>query len=93
MYYKSSAKWQKKNTKVINMRLNKYADADIIKFLEGTDNKQGLLKELIRSEMDKRGFVCPHPSKKEIDAYEEYLCDLEFGEIDGKEDFANEKEE
>lgn len=93
MYYKSSAKWQKKNTKIINMRLNNYADKDIIEFLNSVDNKQGLLKDLIRAEMDRRGFVCPHPSKKEVEKYEEYLCDLEFGEIGEKEDFVNEKEE
>ena len=93
MYYKSSARWQKNNTKIFNMRLNNYADLDIIKFLDTVENKQGLVKELIRAEMEKRGFVCPHPTKKEVDAYEEYLCDLEFGEIGEDEDFNNETEE
>ena len=93
MYYKSNTKWQKKNTKLQTIRLNLHSDKDIIKFLDTIDNKQGFLKELIRTEMEKRGFVCPHPSKKEIDKYEEYLCDLEYGEIDSTEDFANEEEE
>ena len=93
MYYKSNAKWQKNNTKVLNIRLNKFSDMDIIKYMETVDNKQGLLKKLIRTEMEKNGFVCPHPSKREIDKYEEYLCDLEYGEIDSTEDFANEEEE
>lgn len=92
-YYKSNAKWQKKNTKLETIRLNIYSDADIIKYLQTIDNKQGYLKALLREEMDKKGFVCPHPSKKEVDKYEEYLCDLEFGEIEENEDFANEKEE
>lgn len=93
MYYQSNTKWQKKNTKLQTIRLNMCADKDILEFLKTVDNKQGLIKDLIRAEMDKRGFVCPHPSKKEIDAYEEYLCDLEYGEIDEKEDYKHEKEE
>ena len=92
-YYPSNNKWQKKNTKMETLRLNIYSDADIIKYLGTLENKQGFLKELIRAEMKKNNFVCPHPSKKEIDKYEEYLCDLEYGEIGEKEDFVNEKEE
>lgn len=79
MYYKSSNKWQKKNTKLITVRCNVYSDADIIKFWDSVENKQGLVKELLRAEMNKRGFVCPHPSKKEIEEYEAYLEDLEEG--------------
>ena len=90
MYHPSSNKWQKKNTKLQTIRLNKHTDADIIKFMETVENKQGFLKDLIRAEMNKRGFNHPHPSKKEIDAFEEYLCDLEFGEIDKRKDFVNE---
>lgn len=93
MYYKSNAKWQKKNTKLETLRLNIYSDADIIKYLSTIDNKQGHLKALLRAEMAEKGFAYPHPSKKEVDKYEEYLCDLEYGEIDENEDFANEKEE
>lgn len=78
-YYKSMNKWQKKNTTARTIRFNNYADADIIKFLDSVENKQGLIKELLRAEMDKRGFICPHPTRKEIDAYEEYLADLEDG--------------
>ena len=91
-YYKSNAKWQKKNTKLETIRLNLYSDADIIKYLQTIDNKQGYLKALLRAEMEKNGFVCPHPSRKEMIKYDEYLTDLENGEIDEKEDFANEKE-
>lgn len=92
-YRKSSNKWQSKFTKLQTIRLNVHTDADIIRFLSEVDNKQGLLKELIRAEMEKRGISYPHPSRKEIDKYEEYLCDLEYGEIDSKEDFKNEEEE
>ena len=93
MYYPSNAKWQKKNTKLQTIRLNIFADKDIIEYLKTIDNKQGYLKDLIRKEMEKANFVCPHPSKQEIDKYEEYLCDLEFGEIEENEDFNNETEE
>lgn len=93
MSHKAIAKWQKKNTELITIRLNIYSDADIIEYLKITDNKQGLIKKLLRAEMEDNGFSHPHPSKKEIEKYEEYLCDLEYGEIDEKEDFANEKEE
>ena len=77
MNYATQTKWKKKNTTLITVRLNKYTDADILKFLNSLDNKQGLIKSLLRTEMDNRGFVCPHPSKKEMEAYEEYLDELE----------------
>lgn len=79
MYHKSMNKWQKKNTTARTIRFNNYADVDIIKFLETVENKQGLIKDLLREEMKRRDFVCPHPSRKEIEAYEEYLEDLEEG--------------
>ena len=78
-YYPSSNKWQKNNTKLVNIRLNKYSDLDIIKFLETIPNKQGYVKELIRTEMKKANFICAHPSKQEIAEYESYLEDLEEG--------------
>ena len=92
MYHPSSNRWQKHNTKLQTIRLNNCTDLDIIKFLETLDNKQGFLKDLIRTEMKKRGFVCPHPSKREIYEYEEYLDNMEKGKISKKEDFKNEKE-
>lgn len=79
MYYKSSNRWQKKNTKLITIRCNVYSDKDIIKFMDTRENKNGYLKDLIRAEMEKEGFVCPHPSKQEIAEYESYLEDLEEG--------------
>ena len=78
-YYKSSNRWQKKNTTLQTIRLNNYADKDILEFLKTQENKQGLIKDLIRAEMNKQGFVCPHPTKKEVAEYESYLEDLEDG--------------
>lgn len=80
-------KWKKKNTQLITMRLNKYTDRDVLQFLKSLPNKQGYIKELVRADMKLKGIDIPHPSKKEEAKYEEYLCDLEFGEIDDKEDF------
>ena len=79
MYYKSSNRWQKKNTKLITVRCNVYADKDIIEYMNTKENKNGFLKDLIRTEMEKDGFVCPHPTKREIAEYESYLEDLEDG--------------
>lgn len=77
MNYKSQTKWKKNNTTLVNIRLNNYTDADILKFLEKVGNKQGTIKALIRAEMERQNFVCPHPSKKEMEAYEKYLDELE----------------
>lgn len=74
---KSLSKWQKKNTTIMCFRFNNYSDADIVKFLNQTENKTGMIKDLIRAEMERQNFVCPHPSKKEIEAYEKYLDELE----------------
>lgn len=81
------AKWQKKNTKTVLLRFNIRTDRDILKHLDTVSSKQGYIKELIRADMDKKGIVIPHPSRAEEKKYAEYLCDLEFGEIDPKEDF------
>lgn len=46
-------RYDAKNTKQFKMKLNIKTDADIIKWLEAQDNKQGAIKELIRKEMRK----------------------------------------
>ncbi len=47
----SKSRWDKENTVVITMKLNKNQDADIIEKLNSVDNKQGYLKELIRADI------------------------------------------
>lgn len=47
----SKARWDKENTVVITMKLNKNQDADIIEKLNSVDNRQGYLKELIRADI------------------------------------------
>lgn len=49
---KASMKYNKTNVKQIKINLNKKTDADIIKYLEMADNVQGLIKDLIRQDMD-----------------------------------------
>lgn len=51
---RASAKYDKAHTKGFYLKLNKETDADIIKFLEDTDVKQGLIKSLIREYIVKR---------------------------------------
>ena len=83
----SHEKWTRKNTTLIQLRLNHNTDRDILQHLKTVPSKQGYVKELIRADMQKKGIVIPHPSIAEKKKYAEYLCDLEFGEIDPKEDF------
>lgn len=79
--------WQKKNTTLMQFRLNHDTDKDILTYLGTLPSKTGYIKELIRADMKTKGINIPHPSKAEQKKYAEYLCDLEFGEIDEKEDF------
>ena len=50
---KASAKYDTNNTIQIKLKLNINTDADIIRQLEQTDNKQGYIKRLIREDMAK----------------------------------------
>lgn len=45
--------WQKRNTVLVGVRMNKTYDADILRFLEEKTNKGGYIKELIRKDMAK----------------------------------------
>ena len=45
--------YDKHNTKLVGMKLNRKTDADILAFLEQKENIQGYLKELIRKDMAK----------------------------------------
>ena len=44
------AEYYKKHTTQIKLMLNKTTDADIIQHLEGVENKQGYIKDLIRKD-------------------------------------------
>lgn len=44
-------KYNKENTSATLLRFNKKTDADIIEILDQLENKQGYIKDLIRSDM------------------------------------------
>lgn len=48
---KAGAKYDRKNTKAIYLKLNVKTDADIIDRLTGKPNIQGYIKELIRNDI------------------------------------------
>ena len=49
MKYGAQEKYQRENITRVVLKLNKKTDADILEWLEGLDNKQGTIKEIIRS--------------------------------------------
>ena len=52
---KAVNKYDSKNTRGIYLKLNVNTDKDILDHLDGMDNKQGYIKELIRSDLRSRG--------------------------------------
>ena len=51
---KANAKYDKNNTKVISLKLNKNTDQDILDYLDSVDNTQGFIKQLLRQEISKQ---------------------------------------
>lgn len=52
----STKKYQKENTKQIGLVLNLNTDADILQRLAEVPNKQGYIKELIRTDIAKQNL-------------------------------------
>ena len=52
-HVKASMKYNQNNVKQIKLNLNLKTDADIIAYLDKCRNVQGLIKQLIRQEMNK----------------------------------------
>ena len=50
---RAQAKYDKANTTQIILKLNKKTDADILEKLQGVDNRQGYIKELIRQDLER----------------------------------------
>lgn len=50
---RANDKWSKENEKKYVFRLYKKSDADLIEFYENAENKQGLIRRLLRQEMEK----------------------------------------
>lgn len=63
---RAAAKYDKTNTRLIQLKLNKKTDSDILDFLDTLDNRQGFIKELIRKHMNGADAV-PVIDKKIID--------------------------
>lgn len=51
-HVKAVMKYNAKNVKQVKLNLNKKTDADIIEYLAKADNVQGLIKDLIRQDMN-----------------------------------------
>lgn len=51
-HVKAVMKYNAKNVKQVKINLNKKTDADIIEYLDKADNVQGLIKDLIRQDME-----------------------------------------
>lgn len=49
----AKTKWDKENTLMVTMKLNKSRDADIIAWLGTVKSKQGSIKQAIRAYMNK----------------------------------------
>ena len=54
---KNTADYNKKQTTLITIRLNNDSDADILSYLNSVQNKQGLIKALLRTRMEDEGFT------------------------------------
>ncbi len=50
---RGNAKWKKENAKIFAFRLYRNTDADLLAWFEKQENKQGLIKRLLREEMEK----------------------------------------
>lgn len=50
---KARDKYNKEHYKVVNFKLNKKTEKDILEYLEAQPNKQGYIKELIKQDMKK----------------------------------------
>ena len=50
----ATAKYDKENTIRLNLKLNKTTDADILAKLSQVESKQGYIKELIRSDLNRK---------------------------------------
>lgn len=48
---RAQAKYDKDNTIQVKLKLNKKTDADLISWLDDISNKQGYIKDLIRSDI------------------------------------------
>lgn len=77
MQPESKARWDRENTTVVTMKLNKNTDADIIEKLDSVPNKQGYIKELIRADIADEWIPC---SERFPEEYGEYLITVIYND-------------
>ena len=53
---RASSRYQKENIQQMTVKLNVKTDMDIIRFLWGVPNKQGLIKRLLREEIERESM-------------------------------------
>ena len=51
---KYDLQWDKQNTKLIGMKLNKHIDADIFEYLAGITNVQGYIKQINLDDIERQ---------------------------------------
>lgn len=56
---KASAKYDKDHVVTITVKLNRKTDADIIEWLSGKENRQGIIKWLIRNQIARENDMKP----------------------------------
>jgi hypothetical protein len=56
--------FDKANTRMLHLKLNKKTDADILERIENVSNIQAYLKELIRADIALHNSLNPEPPKK-----------------------------
>lgn len=54
---RAQERYDKENTIQIKLKLNKKTDADIIEYLSDCDNKQGVIKALLRLEISRENSI------------------------------------
>lgn len=56
-YKEAQKRYDTKKTKFYGVKLNIEADADLIKALDASDNRQGLIKKAIRSYLALKDYI------------------------------------
>ena len=69
-------KYDKENTVVVTIKLNKKTDADILELLKIKNNKQGYIKEVIRKDIKKGQVLKPSLFQKMIKSKEGKITKL-----------------
>ena len=57
--YKYDSEYDLEHTTQVKMKFNNKTDADILAYLSTITNKQGLIKQLLRAQMEEDGFTLP----------------------------------